>query len=104
MMIRTHDIARNKSVCIGELKDGVFIKPVNRKKHYLRVAKGYAIQKDVVDKLIENDCKEIQFIENKSRVFTIDMKTFINHGMLFNAGHGLQIAIKEKYLKDKGND
>ena len=101
MMIRTHDIARNKSVCIGELKDGVFIKPVNRKKHYLRVAKGYAIQKDVVDKLIENDCKEIQFIENKSRVFTVDMTTFLNYATSFNAGHGNQMVIKEIYLKEK---
>ena len=99
MMIRVKDPARNKSVCVGELKDGVFIKPVNRKKHYLRVAKGYAIQKEVVDSLIDNDCKEIRFVENKSRIFSIDMNTFIKNGVLFNAGHGLQIVIKEKYLR-----
>ena len=101
MMIRVKDPARDKTVCIGELNNGIFVKPVNRKKHYLRVAKGYAIQKEVVDTLKDNDCKEIHFVENKSRVFTIDMTTFLNHAVSFNAGHGNQMVIKEIYLKEK---
>ena len=77
MIIRFHDPHKNKLVVVGELTDGIFIKKVNRKKHYLRVAKGYAIQKSVVEMLIENDCKEIKIVENKNRVLSIAMDTFL---------------------------
>ena len=58
MKIFTYDPGKQKKVFAGNFKNGVFYNRV-KKKHYMRLEKGYGIQEDIVQKLKELGCNQI---------------------------------------------
>lgn len=99
MELYTFDKVKNRSVKVGVVIGNTFVKKVNRKKHYLRMISGYAIQSDIVEKLYQLDIKQIKFIEDKSRTYIIFIEDFKLYSKKIDLKHGLQYAIPERYLK-----
>lgn len=85
---------------IGEIKNRILIKRVNRNKHYLRVVSGYAIQQVPFDKY-EPHFDKIQFLQSNPKAkFEISKLDFTLHRSKWSAGHGTQYTISEKYLTE----
>ena len=90
-----YDVSKNKNIKAGEFNNFVFIKKVSRKKHYFRMIKGYAIEKVVIDRLKELDCKEINIYEKDTKdTLKIDFNVFTKKAMRYLQ----QMTIKEIYF------
>lgn len=98
MRIYSYDPKKQRNVIAGEIIEDVFMKWVIRQKHFLKVAKGYAISDDVYQKIKEARVKKLVFIENKEKVLSIPFEEFDAHKHPWSHGHGKQYVISEKYL------
>ena len=90
-----YDVSKNKNIKAGVFKDLVFTKKVSRKRHYFRMIKGYAIEKVVIDRLKELECKEINIYEKDTKdTLKIDFDVFTKKAMRYLQ----QMTIKEIYF------
>ena len=98
--VYTYDEGKGKRVKAGYIEGDIFHKNVSRKKHYLRIVNGYAIQKDVVEYLLDKQIKEIHIHEDKQRHYMIGLGDFVKNSRDWSYGHGKQRTISEKYLSE----
>lgn len=85
---------------IGEIKNRILIKRVNRNKHYLRIVQGYAIQKIPFDKY-EPHFDRIWFLQSNPKTkLEITKDLFKTCRGLWTKGYGPQYTISEKYLTE----
>jgi hypothetical protein len=101
--IGTFDKAKNKVVMTGEVKNNLYIKKVNRSKHFLRIYGGYAIQKEILDEL-KDSITDIIIQEDTGVEYRITMENFIKRGFDIDFSHGKQTVVNEKYFTKKEKD
>ena len=102
MDIVTYDRAKDKTVKVGELIGGIFRKSVVRKRHFLRVVSGYAIQEDAIERLKGLDVQKIIIYEKDTkRELAISFSDFLAHSKLWSHGHGKQLVVSERFFEDK---
>lgn len=95
--LTTFDAKKCQLVNAGIVSGRTFIKKVNPKRHFLRIANGYAIQSDVCNQLNEMQVNKIIFNEgNQLRTCSLDI--FNQYCEEINLGSGFQKAINIKYL------
>lgn len=98
-VVYCYDPQKNRDVKAGYIEDGVFFKHVMRRKHFLRVVSGYAIQTDVINILHNRGVKNIKIIEKDTRAeFNIPMADFMRLSRPWSHGHGQQLCISEKFF------
>jgi hypothetical protein len=103
------DPKKGRKVKVGVIDGGVFYKRVTRKKHYLNIANGYAIQEDVfmndepmkiVDAFSKHGVQKINiFEEDTGETLVIGMLDFLMYSRPWTHGHGRQLVISEKFFK-----
>lgn len=98
--IGTFDAAKNKIVMAGEIKNNLYIKKVNRSKHFLRIYGGYAIQKEILQEL-KDSVTDIIIQEDTGDEYRITMENFLKRGFDIDFGHGKQTVVNEKYFSKK---
>lgn len=95
--IGTFDMAKNRLVIAGEIKNKTYFKKVIRAKHFFRIYGGYAIQTEIINEL--KDCvQEIVIQEDTGNEYRISMENFIKRGFDVDSGHGKQTVVNEKYF------
>ncbi len=104
MKIYSYDVKKKKRVLAGETRGTAFIKKVDRKKHYLWSIHGYAISTDAIKQIKDGKVvKEIIFLEDEINELSITLNDFLMKALNINLGHGPQLAIEERHLKDEAN-
>lgn len=101
--IYTDDPSRPRKILAGHINrdTATFRKEVTRKRHYLNVASGYAIQKDVFDSLL-NEVAYVQIHEKDTGdTYYSLMETWKDNAWLFSKGHGDQMAMSTKLMTKK---
>src|SRR3990167_11459106 len=92
-------IIKYRDRMVGKLEDGVFTKNVRRSKHFMKIFNGWGIQSSVFNG-IESRCKEIVINDTESNlIYKTNTKTYREHGILKDMGHGMQIFLDEKYFE-----
>ena len=92
-------------VLVGWLYNQTFIKEVMRSKHYFRIVKGYAIQKDVYDKLVANGLKEIKIKEiDTGKILISTVSDWSEKGSIWTGKNGKQRTLSEKYMEVQNAD
>ncbi len=97
--IKVYDPRKRCQVTAGYIKDNYFCKPVVRKRHFLRVLSGYALQKEVVQELVRRNVTGIRIIEDNKKTREVSLQDFVTKAVAWERGHGEQFVIPEKYLK-----
>lgn len=89
-----------KGSVLSGMTDGVrFFKEVKRSKHYFRLMKGYAIQKEVIEKLLKLKIQEIRIIETDTGDTLVSkVEDWIEHGGIWTGKNGKQRTLSEKYM------
>jgi hypothetical protein len=78
----------------------VFTKKVTRKKHLFRLFTGYAIQKDVTDKLQKKTGVKVVIIEKDTGdTYTSWLDDWYEHGSIWTGKSGKQKTLSLKYMK-----
>lgn len=101
--IYTTDPRKGRKILAGYINDdtATFRKEVNSKKHFLNVADGYAIQKEIYDALLDR-VGYIEIYEKDTKdtyIATID--DWKEHSWLFSKGHGDQMAMALRFMTKK---
>lgn len=91
-----------------EKKNGkiLFKKNVDKSKHYMRIVKGYGIDKTVFDKFIRGSKGRIMLRENdkgKITYLVASIKTWTDHSSNQNFGDGKQVFLSRKYMHNAEN-
>lgn len=87
MKLYTFDSKKGREVVAGTLKDNVFIKKV-RPNHFFYAKRAYGISTDVLDRLLELNCKLIR-IETKTLIYESNINQWFECKIL-NFGSGNQ--------------
>jgi len=83
---------------IGHVDGDVFTTRRKRGIHFMRAYNGYAIQRDILRRLLRQGVRIIRVVETDTgTVLETASATFDQHGIQFNAGHGLQVVLDERY-------
>jgi hypothetical protein len=93
MIIRSYDPKKRKEVIAGQFENNVFRKKVSPK-HFMIKEKGYGISEDVIQQLIELDCK-IVIIKSKTRTINKKFEDILNKPIK-DYGHGKQRFVRVK--------
>ncbi len=72
-----------KNQPIGELYNGIYLKKVNSKKHFMRLYQGYGISEITLRDLKTNGCYEIR-IQTESDLYKISVEDFEKHQIKAN--------------------
>ena len=81
----------------------IFRKKVVRDKHYMKIVKGYGIQKDVFDKYLRGKKGRIEIIERGGKYLVASIKEWTNHSKYGNYGDGRQVFLSERYMHNSDN-
>lgn len=88
-----------KGQVIGTLKEGVFLKRVEEKKHLLRIWDAYGIQASVMDRLPSKTM--IKIIDETGKVYRATVEDFLHNGKVKEWGdHGKQWFLSRKHFMD----
>jgi hypothetical protein len=92
-----------KDRMVGEIKEGVYIKEVIPKKHYLVSGKGYAISKEVIDFLSEYNIQVIMIKEKRAdgtvKKYTATTEAYKKGNLFCVEPFEMQVVIPLKELK-----
>lgn len=90
-------ILRNyKGQIAGELRDGIYRKVVERKKHLMKMFDGYGIDKHILD-ILEKDCTKIRLLEKDTKkIYETTPGVFMEKGITKNFD-GEQVFLSLKY-------
>jgi len=82
----------------------VYRKKVKRSKHFMRIVKGYGIQKEVFDKYLRGKKGRIIIREEDTGEFLVaSIKTWTEHSRSGNYGDGKQIFLAERFMHGAEN-
>lgn len=70
-----------KGQIAGEMRLGIFVKRVDRVKHFFRMLQGYGVSTDIIQKLAEDGCKEIRINEDGDTLYRISYDDFLKNGI-----------------------
>ena len=99
--LKVFDPKKGCYVKAGFITGGYFCKPVVRKRHFLRVLKGYALQKEVVQELVKLNVNGIRITEDTGKVLEVTLDDFVRDSLFWERGHGKQYVIPEKKMVTK---
>ena len=95
-----YDPMKKKKVKVGAIINDYYYKPVIRRKHYLRIVSGYAIQESVIKDIVGKISKIVIEELDTGKRFSISMGDFLMHSSRWSHEHGRQLTIEEKYLEE----
>ena len=96
--LTTYDPKKHKRILAGCIEDGIFIKQVTSK-HFFRKLQAYAIQEDIIQKLVEKDIQKIKII-NSTSIYESNITDWINgNTLLRDYGNGLQRFLPIHYMQ-----
>ncbi len=96
--IYVFDPGKGRDVLAGTIIDDTFLKEVNRKKHYLRIVSGYAVQEEILPRLKSKGVKWIViYEEDTTNKLVISLDKFEKNSKSWSHGHGKQITISERF-------
>lgn len=72
-----------KNQPVGELRNGIYLKRVNPKKHFMKIYQGYGISESIFKELKQNDCKEIR-LSTGDELYKITIEDFELHSIRAN--------------------
>ena len=97
MIIETFDEGKNKMVTCGEVVGDTYFRDV-KMEHFMLKYFGFGIQEEIIDKLENNDIKEIILI-TKKKLFKSTLADWIAYGHIDDFGHGKQVFLSTKYMQ-----
>ena len=97
MILTVYDHKKEREVKVGELHGDIFVKKVNRKKHFCWKHRGWGIDSNVISQLKEKKIIAIIFDEGNKR-FGSPLSDFLKNAIKDNLGHGEQYFIPETKL------
>lgn len=90
----------HKGQPVGELLDGVYRKVVNREKHLMRIFNGYGIDSSILERIIEEGCREIRVKETDTgNILSTTPESFMENGVGRDFGDGSQVFLPLKYFE-----
>jgi len=97
-----------RKLTVGRLlcshKGRIFYKPVERKKHFMRIVSGYGIQKEVFDEYLRGRKGRVFIHEKDTGKWLIaSIKTWTHHSSTQNFGDGKQIFLSERFMHNAEN-
>ena len=88
-----------KHQTIGELRDGIYVKRVNPKKHFMKIYQGYGISELTLRDLKLNGCVEIR-LNTGDDIYRISVEEFEKHQIKANYDDA-QVFCPLKYFESK---
>ena len=89
----------NKGKLAGYLKDNIYRKQVNSKKHKMKIYDAYGISSNIVVELEKEGCEEIRIKETDTEIiYRTSLDNFIKNGIERNFD-GQQIFLPLKYFE-----
>lgn len=90
LLSKIMDYHNTKGQIIGRMRDGIFRKLVNKKKHLMRIYNAWGIQYAVVQQ-IKDECTEIRIKDiSDESVYSIPFKDFMSKAHVEDHGDGMQ--------------
>jgi hypothetical protein len=97
MIIETFDKGKNKMVTCGEIVGDTYFRDV-KMEHFMMKFFGFGVQKEVIDRLKNNDVKKIVLV-TKKKSFKSTLADWVEHGNVDDFGHGVQVFLSTKYMQ-----
>jgi len=96
--VTTYDPKKQKHILAGHIDGNTFIKKVTAR-HFFRMLQAYAIQEDVIQRLIENGISKIKIISH-TLTYESHISEWINgHALIRDYGNGLQRFLPIHYME-----
>ena len=65
------------------MKDGIYYKEVDSRKHKMKIYNAYAISDDIAHQLFMSDCQKIRLRETDTKkIYEVDFRTFLDKAFL----------------------
>lgn len=96
------DPKRGGRISAGIIDNGVFKRKVSVNKHIIRKYKAFGIQKEICELMKRDFVKEIYFI-SPSVTWAINVDEFFKNAFEEDLGHGPQLIIQLRHMKEKSN-
>ena len=97
MIIETFDEGKNKMVTCGEIVGNTYFRDV-KMEHFMIKFFGFGVQAEVLDRLINNDIKNV-ILRTKKKSFKSTLADWIKYGKKADFGHGKQVFLSTKYMQ-----
>ncbi len=94
----TFDPAKNKNALVGDIINGVLIKQVNPRIHFMRIVDGYGIQYSAFIQLPIKGVKKIKIIEEGGSKWEASFKVWQKNGRIGDYGNGKQVFLSLKFM------
>jgi hypothetical protein len=93
----TKKFYNNKGKVCGWLKNGIYYKEVDSRKHKMKIYNAYAVSDDIFKCLVKENCQKIRLREKDTkRIYEVDFSSFWNKAFLKD-WDGLQRFLPLKY-------
>ncbi len=71
----------HKNQPVGEMRNGIYLKRVDPKKHFMKIYRGYGISLSVFEELKRNGCKEVR-INTGEDLYKISIEDYELHSII----------------------
>ena len=79
---------------VGYIEDGILKKRVQASKHMLRIPRGWAWDKDILEEAVAEGIGKTEIFDTEEDVtFTSKIQDILEKGQEINRGHGLQVVL-----------
>jgi len=93
---------------VGYIEDGILKKRVQASKHMLRIPRGWAWDKRILEEAVAEGIKITEIFDTEEKVtYSAKIRDILEKGQVVNRGHGLQIVLhlfRWKKKKHKTNE
>jgi hypothetical protein len=87
---------------VGYIEDGVLKKQVQASKHMLRIPRGWAWDKDILEEVLAEGIEITEVFDTEEEItYTAKIEDILEKGQAVNRGYGLQIVLHLYLWKKK---
>ena len=90
---------------VGYVEDGILKKRVQASKHMLRIPRGWAWDKDILEEAVAEGIEVTEIFDTEEEItYTAKIKDILEIGQEINRGYGLQVCLPLYYWKTKSKN
>jgi len=93
---------------VGYVENGILKKRVQASKHMLRIPRGWAWDKDILEEAVAEGIEETEIFDTEDEItYTAKIKNILEKGQVVNRGYGVQVVLhlfRWKKKKQKNNE
>jgi hypothetical protein len=90
---------------VGFIQDGILKKRVQASRHMLRIPRGWAWDKDILEEAVAEGILKTEIFDTEEEIkYTAKIREILEKGQEIDRGYGLQICLPLYYWKTKSKD